>query len=568
MFVIFQSHERSVSCYPALTSTSNGSGSPKLVTKKGTSHETLNQKPIGGPNNSFGNRAVTKEKQTKVDDILNLSTPKRKGTSKATPNKMGTPKQMLKKESPKQRQKGQTPKQAPKKITHQAPTKILGRNLNDKKVDQHSKPNTSCSEVPMDSNSGVHSFDTKLLTPELIEEMVSNWDFDDDISDTTDSNHNLQWSSVTTNNTPLKTPSNYSCKPTLRLFESKRQVPVSKKRKEFTPVKVPEGVNSPARKSQRRITPKKTFTVKDIYVDKRATLDSNQNKVKSAGLKVVDTNVLLSSSTDKNSGFKIPEPVSVSKLGSNKRLSFVTSTPVNDKPVSKHFVNNSKNCSPIVNPQGAKVKLASTKNGQTSNMNPSTDNTLTFKTPLPAMQCNSSKSFNNSTAFKTSSSTPYSSDRSSFLNNQTSSMKTTPPLCQCGRRSKRRMVQTPGQNMGRFFFSCGVRKGADSKDGCKFFKWETQSMSSRSDGSRSASSCNGSSFNGSSVKSSNGSSFNGYCVCSSNGSRYNGSGSKQLTLAARNGVLINSGALCVTEGQRRSLGMRPNSSTNIRPYWR
>lgn len=55
-----------------------------------------------------------------------------------------------------------------------------------------------------------------------------------------------------------------------------------------------------------------------------------------------------------------------------------------------------------------------------------------------------------------------------------SSMKETPPLCNCGKRSKRRMVQTPGPNLGRFFFSCGSSyyNTTERKNACGFFKWE------------------------------------------------------------------------------------------------
>ncbi|KAL4239588.1 ERI1 exoribonuclease 2 [Mactra antiquata] len=53
-----------------------------------------------------------------------------------------------------------------------------------------------------------------------------------------------------------------------------------------------------------------------------------------------------------------------------------------------------------------------------------------------------------------------------------STMKITPPLCKCGRRSRRRMVQSPGQNTGRFFFTCVSRKMEEPKKGCDFFKWE------------------------------------------------------------------------------------------------
>ncbi|KAK6170665.1 hypothetical protein SNE40_019000 [Patella caerulea] len=53
-----------------------------------------------------------------------------------------------------------------------------------------------------------------------------------------------------------------------------------------------------------------------------------------------------------------------------------------------------------------------------------------------------------------------------------SGMMATPPLCNCGRRSKRRMVQNPGPNIGRFFFACRLGSRDDPKVGCGMFQWE------------------------------------------------------------------------------------------------
>ena len=59
----------------------------------------------------------------------------------------------------------------------------------------------------------------------------------------------------------------------------------------------------------------------------------------------------------------------------------------------------------------------------------------------------------------------------------------TPPLCHCGRRTRRRAVINPGPNQGRAFFTCSFSHGrttdgnADkkkSKGGCKFFRWEVR----------------------------------------------------------------------------------------------
>ena len=46
----------------------------------------------------------------------------------------------------------------------------------------------------------------------------------------------------------------------------------------------------------------------------------------------------------------------------------------------------------------------------------------------------------------------------------------TPPLCQCGRRSRKRQVYKVGPNMGRIFWSCNL-KGRNTKAGCNFFLW-------------------------------------------------------------------------------------------------
>ena len=58
----------------------------------------------------------------------------------------------------------------------------------------------------------------------------------------------------------------------------------------------------------------------------------------------------------------------------------------------------------------------------------------------------------------------------------------TPPLCQCGRRTRRRSVVNPGPNQGRAFFACSLNHGRSglganannkkSKSGCVFFRWE------------------------------------------------------------------------------------------------
>ena len=60
-----------------------------------------------------------------------------------------------------------------------------------------------------------------------------------------------------------------------------------------------------------------------------------------------------------------------------------------------------------------------------------------------------------------------------------SELKKTPPMCRCGRRAKRLLVQNPGPNQGRFFFTCPLGKRDSNgmkKSGCSFFKWESEDL--------------------------------------------------------------------------------------------
>lgn len=50
--------------------------------------------------------------------------------------------------------------------------------------------------------------------------------------------------------------------------------------------------------------------------------------------------------------------------------------------------------------------------------------------------------------------------------------KVTPPLCECGKRAKRRTVSNPGPNEGKTFYACPNGKASDKSRGCGFFKWE------------------------------------------------------------------------------------------------
>ena len=50
----------------------------------------------------------------------------------------------------------------------------------------------------------------------------------------------------------------------------------------------------------------------------------------------------------------------------------------------------------------------------------------------------------------------------------------TPPLCRCGRRSRKRQVYKAGPNTGRIFWSCNL-KGRNTTAGCDFFLWAAHS---------------------------------------------------------------------------------------------
>ncbi|XP_029424507.1 ERI1 exoribonuclease 2 isoform X6 [Nannospalax galili] len=50
--------------------------------------------------------------------------------------------------------------------------------------------------------------------------------------------------------------------------------------------------------------------------------------------------------------------------------------------------------------------------------------------------------------------------------------KLTPPLCKCGRRSKRLTVSNNGPNHGKAFYCCPVGKYEENRKCCGYFKWE------------------------------------------------------------------------------------------------
>ncbi|XP_006177355.2 ERI1 exoribonuclease 2 isoform X1 [Camelus ferus] len=50
--------------------------------------------------------------------------------------------------------------------------------------------------------------------------------------------------------------------------------------------------------------------------------------------------------------------------------------------------------------------------------------------------------------------------------------KITPPLCKCGRRSKRLVVSNNGPNHGKVFYCCPIGKYQENRKCCGYFKWE------------------------------------------------------------------------------------------------
>ncbi|NXI08081.1 ERI2 exoribonuclease, partial [Irena cyanogastra] len=60
--------------------------------------------------------------------------------------------------------------------------------------------------------------------------------------------------------------------------------------------------------------------------------------------------------------------------------------------------------------------------------------------------------------------------------------KSTPPLCNCGRRAKKLSVSNVGPNQGRAFFCCPVGKQGGNKKNCGYFKWEYTLLKEKSSG--------------------------------------------------------------------------------------
>ncbi|XP_064395186.1 ERI1 exoribonuclease 2-like isoform X2 [Halichondria panicea] len=84
-----------------------------------------------------------------------------------------------------------------------------------------------------------------------------------------------------------------------------------------------------------------------------------------------------------------------------------------------------------------------------------------FKTPSSRMN----KTHSNSCS--SSSITPSNSVLSVALGH-----KVTPPVCDCGRRTKKKLVAKAGPNEGKPFYVCPNSCGSNKSRGCGFFKWE------------------------------------------------------------------------------------------------
>ena len=114
------------------------------------------------------------------------------------------------------------------------------------------------------------------------------------------------------------------------------------------------------------------------------------------------------------------------------------------------------------------------------------------KMPLTGSSLPFSNQNNLSAGRNRSMSTPSSSF--SFIGSN-SLMKRTPPMCGCGRRAQRKIVQSPGPNQGRIFYCCpsgrkktvgcfGIKSG---QTGCGYFKWDQPSTSGTSSAQKDAS---------------------------------------------------------------------------------
>ncbi|XP_077979487.1 ERI1 exoribonuclease 2-like [Glandiceps talaboti] len=134
---------------------------------------------------------------------------------------------------------------------------------------------------------------------------------------------------------------------------------------------------------------------------------------------------------------------------------------VEPSPLSKQSSNISNTCSKETNSGQFKTPLVPAK--RPTNM---------YKTPQAV-----SKSSMFTTPQAVSKSTLFRTPQASHNKPVMLMGRVTPPLCQCGRRAKKRTVMNPGPNQGRGFFSCPTGRGGSHAKSCGFFRWEIPSSS-------------------------------------------------------------------------------------------
>ena len=135
------------------------------------------------------------------------------------------------------------------------------------------------------------------------------------------------------------------------------------------------------------------------------------------------------------------------------------STPINSSPI---------NTTPQSSPCYSKHSLPATA---VQSICETSNSALSFRTPSTSEWMKVKRLSSGSTH------TPSSNLSGELLS---SGGKVTPPLCNCGKRTKRRTASNPGPNEGRTFYACPNGKASDKSRGCGFFKWEKMLASSSS----------------------------------------------------------------------------------------
>ena len=141
-----------------------------------------------------------------------------------------------------------------------------------------------------------------------------------------------------------------------------------------------------------------------------------------------------------------------------------SSTPkrLDRQPASGFNLASSPRVSPLGRPSDTGLNFSATPNSAVSFRTPSTAEWMKVKR-LSNSSTHTPPNFNGNL-----SSTPVYSGNLVL----SSGGKVTPPLCNCGKRAKRRAVSNPGPNEGKTFYACPNGKASDKTRGCGFFKWE------------------------------------------------------------------------------------------------